>query len=78
MSSEYEPIPCALHSEYERLVLTGTTVKMHWEDTSGQSLEQTVRARDLYTRAGEEFLVVETQTGQRLAIRLDRIRDIRT
>jgi transcriptional antiterminator Rof (Rho-off) len=71
--SDYTPVSCALHSHYERLVLARTPLTLRWHDPDGHTREQRVTPRDVVTRAGEEYLVVETAGGCVEEIRLDRI-----
>ncbi len=72
MNTDYRPIDCDLHSHYERYVIEGTPLLARWDD--GQEIRTAIcRARDLYTRQGEEFIVLEQADGERVSVRLDRI-----
>ncbi len=71
--TDYQPIPCALHSEYELWIMHRQTLQVRWQDEDGQQYEGVLTPKDVYTRAGEEFLVLEDENGARLELRLDRI-----
>lgn len=68
--SEYRSIACADHERLEYAALT-----RQWLDvtvTSGDLLGlQRLLPVDVYTRDGAEWLVAETETGERLTFRLD-------
>lgn len=73
MMSDYTPIDCDLYSEYELAILRKWRLRIGWRDTQGLTHIETLLPRDLQTRHGEEFLIAETTTGERLEIRLDQI-----
>jgi len=68
----YQPISCALHSEYERLAMQRRRVGITLKDgrTSGG------RIIDITTRSGAEYMLLITPKEETLAIRLDRIEAI--
>jgi len=66
--SDYRPIPCALHSEYELAIMHRRRVQLRW--TGG---DEPVLPLDLVARNGEEFLIFERSDGQRQEVRLDHI-----
>ncbi len=70
--SDYRPVSCALHSEFELAIMHGRRMKLKWHDEDGAVQEAVVRPVDLVTKNHEEFLVVEHE-GERRMIRLDRI-----
>lgn len=74
--SEYQPIACALHSEYESLAMARTTVQARWRDNNGHTRETIGRVVDVRTRNGEEFMVLAREHGQAMEIRLDRIETV--
>ena len=71
--TDYEPIDCGLHSEYELAIMHRNTLILSWCDSAGtEHIEQLVPT-DLRNRNGEEFMVVLNTKGEELEIRLDRI-----
>jgi len=72
--TDYQPIDCGIHSEYEVAILRGKPIRLRWRAPGQDEQEQTVIPIDLLTRKGEEFLVVRTREGERLDIRLDWIK----
>lgn len=74
--TDYQPIACALHDEYELAVMRGRRVTLVWLDEAGQRQQAHVTPLDLVTRAGEEFLRVQDHNGETLDIRLDRIQSL--
>lgn len=73
MTSDYQPISCDLHSEYELLAMHGARVEVELE---GEPQPLRVQVRDVVARAGAEYLVVETADGARREWRLDRLRRV--
>ncbi|HHH44135.1 MAG TPA: transcriptional antiterminator, Rof [Gammaproteobacteria bacterium] len=71
--TDYVPIDCDLHSEYELRILQQRPLRVRWRDPDGQHHIETLQPLDLVTRNREEFLVAENRQGQRLEIRLDYI-----
>ncbi len=72
--TDYHPIDCGLHSEYELAIMHRQRLRLCWQDPDGTEHIEVIMPLDLQTRAGEEFLIVRTAAGERLHIRLDRIR----
>ncbi|MCL5060514.1 MAG: Rho-binding antiterminator [Candidatus Thermoplasmatota archaeon] len=68
--SNYRPIAC---SDHERLEFAA--LKRQWLDvivtTGDRSGRQRVLPLDVYTRDGAEWLLAETESGERLTLRLD-------
>ncbi len=68
--SDYRPIACVEHERLEFAAL-----KRQWLDVTVTAGDQSGRQRllplDVYTRDGAEWLVAETESGQRLTLRLD-------
>jgi Rho-binding antiterminator len=73
MMSDYTPIDCNLHSEYELAIIQGKRLRTFWRDQDGRHGTEVLKPCDLLTRNHEEFLVVESPQGQQLEIRLDHI-----
>ncbi len=71
--TDYTPIDCGLHSEYELAIMHQRRLKLRWRDDSGVTHTETLLPVDLQTRNGEEFLVAEDRDGERVRLRLDRI-----
>ena len=68
--SDYQPIAC---SDHERLEFAA--LKRQWLDANVTAGDRVGRQRllpiDVYTRDGAEWLVAETESGERLTLRLD-------
>jgi len=71
--TDYTPIDCHLHSDYELAIIQNKKLRISWRDQSGQHHIEVLKPCDLLTRNREEFLIVENLQGQRLEIRLDYI-----
>ena len=71
--TDYRPIDCGLHSEYELLVMEHRSCRLGWRDPSGTGYSRLVTPTDLYTRNHEEYLQVTDTSGVIHDIRLDRI-----
>lgn len=71
--TDYRPISCAAHSEYELWCMHRRRLRLAWRRGDGSDHAGERRALDMLTRAGEELLVVEDADGSREEIRLDRI-----
>jgi Rho-binding antiterminator len=71
--SDYRAIACSDHERLEFAALT-----RQWLDVKVESGDQPGRQRllplDVYTRDGAEWLLAETEAGERLTLRLDRLR----
>jgi len=74
--SDYTPIDCSLHSEYERAIMRQHKLHLSWEDVEGQMHLENVTPTDLVVRQHEEFLLVRRQNQQMCELRLDRIRSV--
>lgn len=64
----YAPISCAQHERLEYAALTG-----QWLDVTVDGQTQRLRPLDVYTREGAEWLHAETDGGEALTLRLDRL-----
>lgn len=64
----YAPIPCAQHERLEFAALTG-----QWLEVKVDGQRQRLRPLDVYTREGAEWLRAETDGGEALTLRLDRL-----
>lgn len=66
--NDYQPIACADHERLEFAALTS-----QWLDMQVDGVPQRLRPLDVYTREGAEWLMAETESGQQLTLRLDRL-----
>lgn len=74
MESEYQPIACGLHSEYELLAMHRAVVEL---TPCGEAACMSGRVVDVVTRQGAEFMVLELADGSRQDVRLDHIRQLK-
>lgn len=69
----YRPIPCVAHERLEFAALT-----RQWLDVTVDAGEHAgplrLRPLDVFTHDGAEWLQAETESGERLTLRLDRFR----
>ena len=77
MSDDYTPIDCTTYSEYELAIIRRWALRVSWDDTDGTSHIALLKPRDLQTRDRVEYLIAEREDGERIEIRLDRIRGAR-
>ena len=73
MSTDYQPIACSLHDEYEIAIMQKRPVTIAWRDGKGRYRKASVSAKDLKVKDREEYLLFETPEKELLEIRLDRI-----
>jgi Rho-binding antiterminator len=73
MMTDYQPIDCGLHSEYELAIMHGNKLMLSWHDSTGTEHVERLVPTDLRSRNGEEFMVAINAEGEELEIRLDRI-----
>ena len=71
--TDYQPIDCELHSQYELAVMRASALRLSWRDSTGITHSQRLVPTDLRSRKGEEFLVALNAAGDSLEIRLDPI-----
>ena len=71
--TDYTPVDCGLHSEYELAIMHQDKLKLTWRDAGGKTCIDTITPTDLRTCNSEEFLVVSGAAGMEFEIRLDRI-----
>ncbi|HSN18711.1 MAG TPA: transcriptional antiterminator, Rof [Gammaproteobacteria bacterium] len=71
--TDYQPIDCGLHSEYELAIMHRTPLILSWRGNDGLDHLETLLPQDLETCRGEEFLVLLNAAGEQLKVRLDRI-----
>ena len=72
MNEEYRPISCVSHERLEFAVL-----KKQWLDINVKQGDHAGRQRllplDVYAREGVEWLKAQTESGEKLTLRLDQI-----
>lgn len=73
----YEPIPCAIHSEYELAIMQHRHMQLVWQDLNDIKHISRVQPLDLITENHAEYLLVQDHEGQSIKIRLDYIRQYR-
>lgn len=75
--TDYTPIDCALYSDYEHAIIHRQRLRVCWQEPGGQPRIEVCTPLDLLTRDHEEFLVIDTGSGQHQELRLDFIRQIK-
>ena len=78
MNTPYQPVSCALHSEYELAIIRKTKLELVYLDDKQEQHTLRVYPIDLQTSNGEEFLLTKTTAGEALRIRLDHILNMHT
>ncbi|MBT3308034.1 MAG: transcriptional antiterminator, Rof [Gammaproteobacteria bacterium] len=72
-STDYIPISCARHSEYELAIMHRSLLQLRWEMEDGSITSDQLLPIDLTTRKQGEFLLARTPQQQEIEIRLDKI-----
>lgn len=75
--TDYVPIACSLHSEYELAILHRQPLHLVWSENNVIH-DEVVLPLDLKTERHEEFLVCHSKDGSMREIRLDHIRRMGT
>lgn len=75
-STDYVPIACDLHSEYELAILHRRPLHLVWSENNVIH-EEAVLPLDLKTEHHEEFLLCRAKDGSTHRIRLDQIRRVK-
>jgi Rho-binding antiterminator len=68
VSGPYQPIPCSQHECLEYAAL-----KRQWLDAKVDGEARRLLPLDVFTRGGAEWLVAETEMGDEVTLRLDRL-----
>lgn len=76
-TTDYVPIACSLHSEYELAILHRRPLHLVWGENNVIH-DEVVLPLDLTTEHHEEFLVCRGKDGSIHRIRLDRVRRMRS
>lgn len=71
-SAQYQPISCALHSEYELLAMHRSAVEVIYQD----QIRLKGIVTDIRTSQGAEYMRLETEENDIVQIRLDKIMKI--
>jgi transcriptional antiterminator Rof (Rho-off) len=71
--SEYQPIACGLHEQYQYAVIKKRQLELLFLDVSGEIIRVVGLPKDVFTRHKAEYLRIENNAGETLDIRLDRI-----
>lgn len=70
--ADYNPILCNDHDRLELAVMHGTPLQITYRDEAGQTLtEPHVRATNVQTRDGAEWLTFQLSSGETKSLRLD-------
>ena len=77
MTTDYVPVSCDLHSEFELLAMRRAPIRLDARLAEGEVRGLECRVLDVQTRDGAEYLELEDRGGRRLCCRLDRVRGIR-
>lgn len=72
MAGDYQPISCIDHEKLEFAALRRQPLWITYVDAAGERQRTRVWPRDVYARAGAEWLEAESADGS-LTLRLDRI-----
>lgn len=74
--ADYRPVDCAVHDRYELAIMRRQCLRLSWRERDGLLRVEVVRALNLETRGGEEFLVFADAADRRRQVRLDRILNV--
>ena len=72
MTKPYQPIPCALHDEYEIAIMHKKHLRIKWSDDSGEQHTENILPKDILVKDKQEFLIAEVG-GEAVCVRLDKI-----
>ena len=73
----YQPIPCAVYSEYELAIIRQYQLQLVWWDKNDIEHISRLTPLDLQTENHAEFLIAQDHEKQQLKIRLDYIQHYR-
>lgn len=71
-ATQYSPISCEFHDRLEDLATVRRPTPIHYRDADGARQQRTATIIDVYSRAGAEYLTL--QTGETL--RLDQLVEV--
>lgn len=72
MNTSYHPISCDFHDVLESLATSRALARVRFHAEEGTLHERIASVQDVFSRAGEEYLVIST--GE--TVRLDRLVDV--
>ncbi len=72
--SDYKPIPCGLHEQYQYAVLEKRWLNLVWQVEMGDRQSAVVLPKDVFTQNKQEFIRVAIDGDWEVEIRLDHIR----
>lgn len=72
-NSSYQPVNCAVHDQYERLVITAKACEIAWFDGEKKWAEHQVRLLDVYTKDKAEYIRLRNSQGEDFVVRLDQV-----
>ena len=64
--TDYSPVDCGLHSEYELAIMRTSKLTLSWYDATGTKHIELLVPTDLRSRNGEEFMVALNAGGEEL------------
>ena len=70
--TEYRPIDCSLHDQYEAWAVRRTPVTVEWTSEEGDPMRAEARITDIRVRDGAEYLVLSSGD----VVRLDRLQRV--
>jgi transcriptional antiterminator Rof (Rho-off) len=73
MTKPYQPIPCALHDQYEIAIMHKKHLRIRWSNDEGEPYSETILPKDILVKDKQEFLLADGKDGEALCIRLDKI-----
>lgn len=69
--SDYQPISCAAHDQFEIAIMRGQPLQARWRDGSGELHDERIEPLDLQVRDGTEWLQARAAHDEIIEIRLD-------
>jgi Rho-binding antiterminator len=72
MNTPYQPISCDFHDVLESLATSRSLTRIRFREGNGTLHERIASVQHVFSRAGEEYLVIST--GE--TVRLDRLVDV--
>lgn len=73
MSTDYQPVACSLHDEFEIAIMRKQPISISWKTAEGSDQRALVDVKDLLVKNHEEYLLFETPDGELVEVRLDRV-----
>lgn len=73
----YQPISCALHSQYELAIMHQNKLQLSWLSEGQLVTETDISPIDVQTKNKAEYLIAVTADNKNLCLRLDHITEMR-